>query len=125
MSDLIDRQAAIDAVKDLLDSMIETDTIGFYEIEYALFEVPSAQPEIKGLITEDGRIKILTAQHWIPCSERLPDRVGFYWTTAVGGSGTRTMTSRFFDGTKWERKRRDYTKIIAWMELPEAYKEGE
>ena len=47
MSDPIDRQAAIDAVKDLLDSMLETDTLGFYEIENALFEVPSAQPERK------------------------------------------------------------------------------
>lgn len=53
MGNLISRQAAIDAVKNLLDSMIETDTIGFYEIEYALFEVPSAQ-------------------QWIPVSERLP-----------------------------------------------------
>ena len=46
MADLIDRQAAIDAIKGLLDSMLETDTIGFYEIENVLFEVPSAQPEV-------------------------------------------------------------------------------
>lgn len=49
MSNLIDRQAAIDAVKDLLDSMLETDTIGFYEIENALFEVPSAQPDLEDI----------------------------------------------------------------------------
>ena len=47
MSDLISRQAAIDAVKNLLGSMLETDTIGFYEIEHILFEVPSAQHEPK------------------------------------------------------------------------------
>ena len=44
--DVISRQAAIDAVKGLLDSMLETDTIGFYEIENILFEVPSAQPQL-------------------------------------------------------------------------------
>ena len=45
MGDLISRQAAIDAIKGLIDSMLETDTIGFYEIENVLFELPSAQPE--------------------------------------------------------------------------------
>ena len=124
MSDLIDRQAAIDALEESKKTYFDRRVI-IGKMQDILVNLPSAQPEIKGLITEDGRIKILTAQHWIPCSERLPDRVGFYWTTAVGGSGTRTMTSRFFDGTKWERKRRDYTKVIAWMPFPEAYKEGE
>ena len=47
MDDLISRQAAIDAIKGLLDSMLVTDTIGFYEIENVLFEVPSAQQERK------------------------------------------------------------------------------
>lgn len=46
MDDVISRKAAIDAVKGLLDSMLETDTIGFYEIENILFEVPSVHPQL-------------------------------------------------------------------------------
>ena len=145
MDDLISRQTAIDAVNiaddngqiltilDVLDvikhlpsAQPEADCQKCVFCGFSGFkQFQTAQPEIKGIITENGRIKMLTAQHWIPCSERLPDRAGLYWITAVYGSDTRIMTSRFFDGTKWERIRRDYTKIIAWMPLPEAYKEGE
>ena len=56
--DLISRAEAIEAFKGLLDSMLETDTIGFYEIENVLFEVPSAQPD--GWL-EQNKDKILQA----------------------------------------------------------------
>ena len=59
MSDLISRQAAIEAIKGQLDSMLETDTIGFYEIENVLFEVPSAQPEpIRINLNEPIKVKL-------------------------------------------------------------------
>lgn len=115
------REEAIKHLKDIRSDMWTVDS----EVDAINMAITALeQPEIKGLIKEDGQIKILTAQHWIPCSEKLPDVAGFYWTTAVYASGnTRTMTSRFFDGTKWERRRRDYTKVIAWMPFPEPYKE--
>ena len=54
MSDLIERQKAIEALKDWYDGMIISS---FRGIEKVIKALPSAQPE----------------PHWIPVSERLPD----------------------------------------------------
>ena len=63
MSDLIGRQAAIDAVHKA--GITEYDeTLAIEEIE----SVPSAQPE----------------QRWIPCSERLPEDGATVWVTIKG-----------------------------------------
>ena len=78
MSDLISRQAAIDALDALCDRECEYSKkqrsvmcgachlgSAFYVIE----QLPSAQPE----------------QRWIPCSERLPERYGWYLCTLKDG----------------------------------------
>ena len=84
---------------------------------------PSAQPE----------------QQWIPCSERLPEekdagilkKLGInkrsdYVIATVEAKGERmTVTACTYDGTwYWDMQYAfsDY-KIIAWMPLPEPYKE--
>jgi len=77
--------------------------------------------------------------HWIPCSERLPDEkdVGIlkmlgtekrseYVLATVEVKGERmTVTACTYDG-KWDWNMKyafpDY-KIIAWMPLPEPYRE--
>ena len=99
-NDLISRQAAIDAVKNLLDSMIETDTIGFYEIEYALFEVPSAQPEHK----------------WVPVREELPREYGIYLVTTNKGNV-------YLWPYKPEMEKTWVRFVTAWCYLPEPYEE--
>ena len=76
MSDLIDRQAAIDALIAEFKAKTETywdNGLNMYDVESVLKGLPSAQP----------------AQQWIPCSERLP----YPWdeeylvTLAWGGVG--------------------------------------
>ena len=99
MDDLISRQAAIEAVNNAFDR--ETLLTGFVRsiAVRAIRDMPSTQPE----------------QRWIPCSERLPEKVGAYLTQAL-------MNGHIFvsiwEGCYWNVK----TPIIAWMELPDAYR---
>ena len=129
MSDLISRQEAIDAA---IEATKKWD--GLYpqglncEIQEAVNALPSAQPE----------------QRWIPCSERLPEEdtevlisyrykegegdtdhvnidITSYGTTCFGGREIHTLK-------EW-RQPFDYFhanyEVIAWMPLPEPYKEGQ
>lgn len=120
MNDLISRQAAIDAIhEDILlkphnDSWFRANhefvTVGY--VERTLLAVPSAQPEPR----------------WIPCSERLPEArrsvilstknwtgEGCYWET--------TAHHVIWKGYRWNATYWD-DEVIAWMPLPEPYKEG-
>lgn len=57
---------------------------------------------------------------WIPCSERLPEEDGKYLVTMNGYVSKKPIvgTSIFVTSTKeW------YPNCIAWMPLPEPYKE--
>ena len=120
MSDSISRQAAIDAVSETLKGVF----VEYRDVaEKTIKKVPSAQPE----------------QRWIPCSERLPEekdagilkKLGTskrseYVLATVEVKGERmTVTVCTYDGEwDWDMKYAfpDY-KIIAWMPLPEPYRE--
>ena len=115
MSDLIDRQAAIDAVFKL---EIETRPSWLDAVLKMLKDLPSAQ-------------------QWIPCSERLPEVNGRYLVTrglnACGSLWNRIYIANYSDlmGLKSERiwwngnvGKSDFERIddvIAWMPLPEPY----
>ena len=114
MADLIDRQAALEALdkqfaKTLKDfgyeSFQEAEGKGAWfcdgitEAMCVIMDLPSAQPE----------------QRWIPCSERLPEE------------GTEVLTynhdddyaiNHIIDGEEWF-----FDGAVAWMPLPEPYKE--
>lgn len=103
MSDLIDRQAAIAAIKTwgLLDGLSEGEAI-----------------EI--LADEE---KLPSVQQWIPCSERLPE-IGQSVLLSVGGMYTAEGCLRE-DGDwaqfRWNAiQRKDM--VGAWKPLPEPYK---
>lgn len=97
---------------------------------YHLVTTPSAQPE----------------QRWIPCSERLPEEHESIWAKAKGtdrwseamwekqsdevivtelfeDDTTRTDTACTHDGEWYVKVKMVKRKIIAWMPLPEPYKE--
>ena len=59
---------------------------------------------------------------WIPVSERLPEKCGYYLVSAVGCS----VVESFYDGKKFWYERPDHwlTTVLAWMPLPEPYIEG-
>lgn len=129
MMDMIDRQAAIDAVR---LGMLSTATIfgrtdegmtARKEIERAINNLPSAQPE----------------QRWIPCSERLPEEYGEYritWITSASrkrfiGDSEFEVTSVWdneHDRFKGEWLLDDYiknypdVKVLAWKPLEEPWR---
>ena len=97
MNDLISRQAAID---EIMGQPPEPHYPSWYAEQ--IKKMPSAQPE----------------PHWIPCSERLPTKVGDYLVTNYNGQIARYIYMDT-DSSKeyWVRC------AIAWMPLPEPYAE--
>ena len=80
-------------------------------IERGVYSLPSAQPE----------------QRWIPCSERLPEHGGRYLISVLDGINRRTTVAPYLPRCKaWAMNgRMAYWKVIAWMPLPEPYKEDD
>ena len=70
-------------------------------------------------------IERLNSMNWIPVSERLPDKSGKYLATAFEGTVKTTTVVLFQSRTRlWSLTgQRAYWKVIAWMPLPEAYRE--
>ena len=114
MSDTISRQAAIDAIR-----ASTSKYTGFMEMEMytdddaveAIEALPSVQPE----------------QQWIPCSERLPEHGGRYLISVLDGINRRTTVAPYLPRCKaWAMNgRMAYWKVIAWLPLPEPYREEE
>ena len=122
--DLISRQAAIDAVKcgALSAAMVygrtDAGSTALSETVKAIKALPSAQPE----------------QRWIPCSERLPedyqdvlvwfeyyrygDYNGIYQMQGIGSYSSEYNSWLINGENGWHKLR-----VIAWMPLPEPYKE--
>ena len=64
---------------------------------------------------------------WIPCSERFPDEAGEYLVTYYPciwdrvDDEIRVGLDSFRGKTTWAKRK--YQRVIAWMSLPEGYKE--
>ena len=126
MSDLIDRQVAIDKLQKEINKGIPPfdDVMGAIRCGVRLArniieDLPSADP------------------HWIPCSERLPkekdagilkklgtEKRSEYVLATVEVKGERmTVTACTYDG-KWDWNMKyafpDF-KVVAWMPFPEPY----
>ena len=117
MKDLIERNAAIAAFLTELTKRERKNLLHTWstvEVKYFVVDMleksPSAQPERK----------------WIPCSERLPDSVGwdksYLVSLAWGGVGVMEYKS-----TGWHNygyfSPVPIEAVTAWMPLPEPYKE--
>ena len=111
--DLISRQAAIDA---FMTATADGDKAEW--CKWVINQLPSAQPE----------------QRWIPCSERLPEgEKKHYWICTDTGYQCEcrwTNINHFWTDltTDWHWHITDipqYSAVVAWMPLPEPWKEGE
>lgn len=84
--------------------------------------------ELLGMVTALGYKHEKTAQQWIPCSERLPERADNVIICYKAGDYTLVSTGRYLYKFKmW------YVDVVgdlrdgvtAWMPLPEPYRGGE
>lgn len=132
MNDLISRQAAIDALQKEInkgippfDDVMGSIRCGVRLARNIIEDLPSAQPE----------------QRWIPCNERMPDED--YWTganfqysadvlmTVYNAEDEETIIDYGHTANgSWYSDTTDglvppWWKVLAWMPLPEPYKEGE
>lgn len=64
---------------------------------------------------------------WIPCEDRLPDEGGSYIVTINANERYNTVDiDTFYSGGTWcVDKLYDDSKVTAWMQLPEPYKEAD
>ena len=100
MNDLISKQAV---------RLIESDSDAYPEVWNESYE--------KGFCDAINRvIDLPSAQQWIPCSERMPEEIGSYPVWTAPGFGNHFSTS-YWDGKEWT------LRVVAWMPLPEPYKE--
>ena len=107
MDDLISRRAAIDALCEEPEVWSGKDEYGqglnnqwHYDVN-ALKNVP-------------------TAQRWIPCSERLPEKDGLYIVSVINDHNRIYSKTCWYHGHEKWFARQD---VIAWMPLPEPYRE--
>lgn len=120
MKDLISRQAAIDAIVNTVSE------IGLHDnSEVARYGATFRQHEIIDII--EGMPSAQPEQRWIPCSERLPEHGGRYLISVLDGINRRTTVAPYLPRCKaWAMNgRMAYWKVIAWLPLPEPYKEVE
>lgn len=116
MDDLIRRQDVIDAIED--------------DARYGLHSCFACWADAQEF--KESIKKIDPAQQWIPCSERLPEKDGRYWAwceifvvpdhvddpCSYYGSREASYLNDHWYGD-------DIGKVVAWMPLPEPYKESE
>ena len=65
-------------------------------------------------------IEQLKSLQWIPCNERLPEN-GYWLWSAKGGEVQKDF---YWDG-HWEHAEKYGYEVVAWMPLPEPYKEDD
>lgn len=132
MKDLIERQAAIDALREAENHAFNSFYKGLVKAHKIIADMPSAQPE----------------PQWVPCSEQLPEEDGdylvLYYTRSKFKPYTYDVMSfandlyqideyNFIDrrGQKgWFYYDREYgfcedNSVYAWMPLPEPYMRNE
>ena len=109
-TDLISRQAALDAIKKLEKPAPTAQHLSaIFDCEDTIKALPSAQPG------------------WIPWdSGRFPEESGTYTVTAYDGATKRVTYAKYQKRLKrWELTgSRAYWRVLAWQPLPTPYREG-
>lgn len=60
---------------------------------------------------------------WIPVTERLPEKDEYVLCTTITAKGRRSVVRGYYGGKVWVCGMN--SNVIAWMPLPEPYKEDE
>lgn len=139
MSRLIDADELMEEIKKMIQPMSTPDGAGMYDMEINAYD--EAIVDIMRTINKQP-----TVNEWIPCSDRLPEDYDnrFYMCTVENHEDDPPMfcqyeeeygfgfwndiydehTLGFVDSEFKTNEELGYEKVIAWMPLPEPYKEG-
>ena len=140
MSELIDRQAALDALDKRFDNIPMEQTAEILMLRKDLRELPTIQPEV--LACGNGELVATPEPQWILCDERMPEEHEWIGTKKFGTTisdevyvtfenekGERFCQHMKFQNGELSRYDQFHmdtwfkgSKPIAWMPLPEAYK---
>lgn len=129
IEDYIDAKEALDmAIKALEQTELnssynsvkpELDCISREAVEKITWEEPSYTDALNILTEVREKVRALPSvtpkAEWIPCSERLPEKVAFYLTSIEWGDDTKGVTISWFDGMSFK------AEVKAWMPLPSSY----
>jgi hypothetical protein len=77
-------------------------------------------PEHMDLEYEGAKIDFRCRPMWIPVTERLPEKEGWYLVTSTRGNVNKAYLSVGANGSRWVFGAKS---PLAWMPLPEPYKE--
>ena len=111
MTDAISRQSVID----MLD---ETKRIARQNIDGAV--LMTFERVFDSLVNITNTLPTIQPEpHWIPCSERLPEKNGEYLCQEKLGF----LYVDTWNGEYWDCADLAYGTVIAWMPLPESFKE--
>lgn len=72
-------------------------------------------------------IPSVRSSNWIPVTERLPEKCGFYFVTKEKDYGRYVSIEFFYQDRTWSAELNPIAwstgwKVTAWMPLPEPYK---
>lgn len=106
----INREDALDAVYERIKQIGYEHNASVLSIRQAIRDLPSVQPD-RWILWDSGR---------------LPDDSGTYIVTAYDGAKERVTFAKYQKRLKrWELTgRMAYWRVLAWMPLPEPWKEG-
>ena len=110
MDDLISRQAVLEATSTTLK------ITGKENAETVYGYIKKLCDDIKALPS---------AQQWIPCSERLPEKDGTYFVSGVWENGDAEVGQLQYIADEHRFSNVIYFNAMAWMPLPEPYKKEE
>ncbi len=101
-----------------------SDLISRCELFNKLATIP-VPPEANEFKAEVYKIlqQMETADDWIPCSDRFPNKDDEYLTTIKIGDAVAITISHWYGrwGFVWTDPDDSTTKVIAWMPLPKPY----
>lgn len=117
--DAISRQAALDIYDDYNVAVENGELEAYRKHRERLLKLSSVQPKIK-------------TGHWIPVSERLPEKTGWYLVTFNVCDNKKAVCElsyrkpeNYWTDKNISRKILDNSEVLAWMPLPEPYKPQE
>lgn len=124
-NDPISRRAAVDALAKEMPRLTTPDGSGLFDREIQI-----ADEAFVDCMTIINELPVIDIPRWIPCSERLPK----YGKTVLITNAKGNVSYGRFHGVEfwkeggdkfWQWKKNTIEHVLAWMPLPEPYKEEE